>query len=189
VIKLITSKMKKIELKDIASYLPYGLRCEFEYDYSDTSIEEVETFVLEHDKVILIDIYGHEMDNAKPILRPMSDLYKPCLKDGKIPIVELAKYEISGTNGWASPMFNYEIHKNEWEQEYLKYNPYLLLGAYMFFFYSPDKTFKKYQCISDTGCEIGNQLLLFQMLYEWHFDIHGLIEQGLAIDINTLPSN
>ena len=26
-----------------------------------------------------------------------------------------------------------------------------------------------------------------QKLYEWHFDIHGLIDQGLAIDINTLP--
>lgn len=25
-----------------------------------------------------------------------------------------------------------------------------------------------------------------QKLYEWHFDIHGLIEKGLAIDINTL---
>ena len=26
----------------------------------------------------------------------------------------------------------------------------------------------------------------FQKLYEWHFDIHNLIERGLAIDINTL---
>ena len=25
-----------------------------------------------------------------------------------------------------------------------------------------------------------------QLLLEWHFDIHGLIENGLAIDINTL---
>lgn len=25
-----------------------------------------------------------------------------------------------------------------------------------------------------------------QKLYEWHFDIHGLISTGLAIDINTL---
>jgi hypothetical protein len=25
-----------------------------------------------------------------------------------------------------------------------------------------------------------------EMLYKWHFDIHGLIEKGLAIDINTL---
>ena len=25
-----------------------------------------------------------------------------------------------------------------------------------------------------------------QKLYEWHFDVHGLIEKGLAIDINNL---
>ena len=25
-----------------------------------------------------------------------------------------------------------------------------------------------------------------EKLYEWHFDIHGLIENGLAIDINTI---
>lgn len=25
-----------------------------------------------------------------------------------------------------------------------------------------------------------------EKLYEWHFDIHGLIEKGLAIDLNTL---
>ncbi len=27
---------------------------------------------------------------------------------------------------------------------------------------------------------------MIQKLYEWHFDIHGLIEKGLAIDVNTL---
>ena len=27
---------------------------------------------------------------------------------------------------------------------------------------------------------------IIQKLYEWHFDIHNLIENGLAIDINTL---
>lgn len=27
---------------------------------------------------------------------------------------------------------------------------------------------------------------IIEKLYEWHFDIHGLIEKGLAIDINTL---
>lgn len=29
-------------------------------------------------------------------------------------------------------------------------------------------------------------LSIAQKLYEWHFDIHGLIEKGLAIDKNTL---
>ena len=28
----------------------------------------------------------------------------------------------------------------------------------------------------------------YEKLYEWHFDIHGLIESNLAIDINTLQS-
>lgn len=28
-----------------------------------------------------------------------------------------------------------------------------------------------------------------EKMYEWHFDIHGLIEKGLAIDINTLTKN
>jgi hypothetical protein len=27
---------------------------------------------------------------------------------------------------------------------------------------------------------------VFKNLFEWHFDVFGLIEQGLAIDINTL---
>lgn len=31
-----------------------------------------------------------------------------------------------------------------------------------------------------------NQLEAYSYLLEWHFDIHGLIETGLAIDINTL---
>ena len=31
------------------------------------------------------------IDSHKPILRPLSDLVKPCLEGGKIPIVELAK--------------------------------------------------------------------------------------------------
>ena len=33
---------------------------------------------------------------------------------------------------------------------------------------------------------IGLSYNIIQKLYEWHFDISGLIEKGLAIDINTL---
>ena len=32
-------------------------------------------------------------------------------------------------------------------------------------------------------------LIHVEALFEWHFDIFGLIEQGLATDINTLPVN
>ena len=30
------------------------------------------------------------------------------------------------------------------------------------------------------------EVIIWQMLLEWHFDIYGLIEKGLAIDKNTL---
>ncbi len=33
---------------------------------------------------------------------------------------------------------------------------------------------------------LGAPLAIIEKLYEWHFDIYGLIENGLAIDINTL---
>jgi hypothetical protein len=29
----------------------------------------------------------------------------------------------------------------------------------------------------------------WQLLFKWHFDVFGLIEKGLAIDINTLSAN
>lgn len=32
----------------------------------------------------------------------------------------------------------------------------------------------------------GNEMLMFEKLKEWHFDISGLIEKDLAVDINTL---
>jgi len=34
--------------------------------------------------------------------------------------------------------------------------------------------------------EFSEVFKLTQKLFEWHFDVFGLIEQGLAIDINTL---
>lgn len=33
---------------------------------------------------------------------------------------------------------------------------------------------------------LTNYYLIIQKLLEWHFDVHGLIDAGLAIDINTL---
>lgn len=33
---------------------------------------------------------------------------------------------------------------------------------------------------------LGAPFAIIEKLYEWHFDIHELIEKGLAIDINTL---
>jgi hypothetical protein len=41
---------------------------------------------------------------------------------------------------------------------------------------------------NENKCWMGQQIsyLIYQELFEMHFDVFGLIEQGLAIDINTL---
>ena len=41
------------------------------------------------------------------------------------------------------------------------------------------------ECIS-TVINFKDYYSVVEKLYKWHFDIHGLIEAGLAIDINTL---
>lgn len=39
-----------------------------------------------------------------------------------------------------------------------------------------------------TTVNVMDYLYDLEQLYEWHLDIHGLIEKGLAIDINTLDN-
>ena len=141
-----------MKLEEICGYLPYKLKVALtkdyseeldwedwggkEEDYKEGTIWQVAGY---GDDDLYIPCGDSDLDivlrkgnawinisweDVKPILRPLSDLTKPVLPDGKIPLVELAK--------------------------------------------------------------IQNQLQLFQKLYEWHFDIFGLIEKGEAIDINTL---
>lgn len=45
--------------------------------------------------------------------------------------------------------------------------------------------YKPSAIMSDGSIEIGF-LNEFEKLYDWHFDIHGLIQDNLAIDINTI---
>ena len=72
---------RKLELKDIAGYLPYELKV-IEYVFS-----EIHTIKLD----IIKNLF---LDRVKPILRPLPDLYKEITNNGSeqfIPIVELAK--------------------------------------------------------------------------------------------------
>lgn len=92
----------------------------------------------------------------KPILRPLSDLTKHCDNLGFVPFDEIKKIR---NRDW--------IHfKNEDE--------------YCEMFHYSDHLENTYYDIFDFPYEI------IQKLYEWHFDIHNLIETNLAIDKNTI---
>lgn len=110
------------------------------------------------------ELKGHNIDFAienqnKPILRPLSDLTKEIEVNGeKFVPIEILSEELEGiTFGKTSDFYDN-------------------LKRLMFHFYDRH----------EVEINIEDCLFLISKLYEWHFDIFGLIENKLAININTL---
>lgn len=114
--------------------------------------------------------------DVKPILHPLSDLTKPITVDGYnegkefVPIVELARI---GTGHAINE--GYELGKTgviKWSRYYFGINE--------------NNDFSFFADARGGFYEIRNQRQLFELLYKWHFDLEKLIDDNLAIDINTL---
>lgn len=95
---------------------------------------------------------------CKPILRPLSDLTKEITVNGETFVPKDRLREISGAF--------------EPDEEFK--NPFSL--------HFIDKKIIGFSAL----CMHVDQLQLFQKLYEWHFDIHSLIESGDAISIHDI---
>lgn len=110
--------------------------------------------------------------NFKPILRPLSDLIKKIDVNGEkiIPIRELKSGGTDKEEVYAFEDFegtNYVCSDNE---------------SHELVFNSNSGFNRRYNCESRQL----NSYPIYQKLFEWHFDVFGLIEKGLAIDFNTL---
>ncbi len=145
--------MNKLELKHLAPYLPHGLIINQHREDLDKNYQS-EMVALFSDKIKVISEkfpFSEEIGyyEAKPILRPLSDLTKEIEHDGK-------KFV---------PLGVLQLHDNV-----------------------------KIDCdgvVTDGRDEYGLKWLAYesmQFLLNWHFDVFGLIEKGLAIDINTLDN-
>ncbi|HJS00515.1 MAG TPA: hypothetical protein VJ780_06240 [Flavobacterium sp.] len=159
--------MEKLELKRLAGYLPYGLTGEQnEYlDNKKTDLGGFETVQItgidfQNNKILIRNGCVTQRDSIKPILRPLSDLTKEIEVNGKKFVPTERLREISGA---------------------FKPTPDLK-NTFSIEFTQDGKNILSFNAL----CMHVNQLKLFEKLYEWHFDIHGLIEKWLAIDINTL---
>ena len=118
--------------------------------------------------------------DLKPALRPMSDLTKEIEVNGKkvTPIKEILKiFDFDGYCGYYTSFRisfkeNYKIEVYIWDTHIcsLTYNLKIYNKCKN---HSTAVSFNMWQQVND-------------LLNEWHFDYRGLIEQGLAIDINTL---
>lgn len=168
--------MNKLELKHIVGYLPYKLECKYKdwekpFQIVGTSGKAL---LLEGDWTRLLNYtQAHlvSLEFIKPILRPISSMTneeayqlgvlisnKNEMEDKTVGIGKMTVGE------WEVPIINYADIDGE---EY----------SFMVMFFNHG--------ISATN---GNNITFeaYEWLYENHFDIYGLIKQGLAIDINTL---
>ena len=151
---------RKLELKDIAGNLQYNLHGW----HSEGHLCKID--------LNFISKNGIKLGNYKPILHPISDLYRTITHNGKeiVLILELAKI--------AYPNFQME----DWIL------PENCTSAYhtkkkISFWYSKNSGF-------DNDCVYSeNQYQLFDYLHELKVDYRGLIDSGLAIDVNTLENN
>lgn len=142
----------KLELRDIAGYLPHELKCQVMGEFIDDSIDDPipKTYTIDgsfsdSNKERMIQIIDNEDDCCEcyicdcfPLLRPVSDLKKEININGKtfIPYEELGENAVSEYWG---------------------------------------------QGINGHGISPTAHFHLILLLFEWHFDVFGLIERGLAI--------
>ena len=182
--------MKTLEFKDIAGYLPYGLAITHP-DWNDRIII-YGGYIDRHEYSLWSGCdffyenkeYKYHTDYFKPILRPLSDLYKGITHNGKeiIPIVELAKIAYSKIE-WKFAIGKFwELGRGCAESN---------TDNCRFFFWKNEAGPTCYTFVHGySECKtVYNQADLFDYLDELKIDYRGLIDAGLAIDANTLENN
>ena len=157
--------MEKLELKHLAPYLPYGviINC----DFKDGDILPCELEGLTTDEAFLngADWNYKENSDFKPILRPLSDLTKYIDGVG-VPMLEILK--INGKP-------NRKIDRCKFDGSFIREPQY-----------NATEVTKESWEISETIFYPSLKVKTYEWLLKYHFDVFGLIEKGLAIDINTL---
>lgn len=107
------------------------------------------------------------------MLRPLSDLYNPCLPNGDTPIIELFK-----------TLFEKEDNIGAYDISLM--DDCLKIDGEDMFYYDERGSFR--YIVNERDAFVTCQLELIQKLFSWHFDVFGLIDKGLAIDENTLKT-
>lgn len=162
--------MNKLELKHIIGYLPYGLKM----TRNDKNFGILYALNNKYNKADINFEFGYDrydIEDLKPALRPISDLHKKV--DGKIHLLELyamASMGVYDNNFTISEDGVLDDSRNKMRVRWVKDVNKLYIDDYY-------KGKGGYYTVS---------IEIIEYLYKNHFDIYGLIEQNLAIKINTL---
>lgn len=174
----------ELELKHLAPYLPYRLKAVkgvTRVDITAVSLDTNTTFIFH---TTYLGSRRKEMSNIekiKPILRPLSDLTKEIEVNGEkfTPLCRLTKQQFDKEN---ESIFDDENLYLIEDDKYCYPNNGDKISYYWLSYNEKMQRFDSCDTID------LNQLKLLNKLFEWHFDVFGLIGQGLAVDINDLPN-
>jgi len=153
--------MENIELKHLAPYLPYGLNV-MHTEKNMMLIISGAYLKANTDKYFTFKLLNWDLkvmsNECKPILRPLSDVYSLfTFNDKRISFwLELG---VDSSRDDLKRLPKQIIIENEID---LKYR---LKGFASYTYFKPSQ---------------------INILFKYHFDVFGLIEKGLAIDINTI---
>jgi len=169
-------KIDELEIKHLAPYLSFNL------NISVCGNERVMTLDDEMDS-LTISLRDTFEGLHKPLLRPLSDLSKEIEHNGETfsPLRVLFKL---ACDGYHYKFFKEEIAKSWGGVDILRI--YSSDDYYTEFVYGDNCFNYRYVNLKTKfggNNTISNQLLLHQKLFEWHFDVFGLIENDLAIII------
>jgi hypothetical protein len=146
----------ELTIKELAPYLPYGLKGIAQDGSNDGAIE---TIIGWQGSEITTNFDCIEMDSFKPLLRPLSDLTKPITHNGET-FVPMEWFEIGDDNN-DSLEYDHGNIKLIRSLESLAKNGFVNDVKYLPF---------------------G----VIEKLLEWHFDIFSFLSNNLAIDLNTI---
>ena len=143
----------KLELKHLASYLPYGIEVLFEYTSSFKNQQNYfKTETLSHLNISIVGKKRYGLASSKLLLRPLSQLTEEIEHNGVkfVPMIELKK------------LFNNKI-----------------------FIYKTKNINKPIEIDIETenysqSIDLFDGYLVTQKLFEWQFDVFGLLKNNLA---------
>lgn len=187
--------MDKLTIEHVAPYLPYELTIQTPFGLRqlkgvDAAIDNAFCLVFWNDTKRIISW----ADDCKLVLRPLSDLTKEIEhKDEKlVPLLGLYKLRTQVTT---DKIDRYYI---EFDTAVLKFKEINSFNKTIktYFEVDIDPNMVSFSIVTEryedghiTGENInmcGNELAMYQFLFKHHFDIFGLIDKGLAIDINIV---
>lgn len=159
--------MRKLELKDICSYLPYELKCKYRDEDTIWTINPL-AIETDYENCVLQLFHLVETDGeCKPYLYSMDWLTKEITHKGEtfVPIVELAKILLS------------EMIINRYNGSSVFLIHPISRTQYLF---SYDKEHNRFLYDNNS---FPNYHIVFDKLSEWHFDFRGLIDADLALPV------